>query len=123
MEKNNIIVFGGVKTKKKGTQADKMRGIARYVRQQADLIEKVTKMLECDAASYLAEVGLDFDEFTLSDNSVDALIQMFTGMADGKLENKQVYGASFFAVIEDERYFLKSSVYECYYVEHWRSII
>lgn len=118
MEKNNIIVFDGAKTKKKGTQADKMRGIARYMRQQADLIEKGTKILERDAASYLTEVGLDFDEFTLSDNSVDALIQMFTGMADGKLENKQVYGASFFAVIEDERYFLKSSVYECYYDEN-----
>lgn len=118
MAKNNIIVFGGSKTKKKGTQADKMREIAGYMRQQADLIEKGTKILECDAASYLAEVGLDFDDFTLSDNSVDALIQMFTGMANGKLENKQVYEASFFAAIEDKRYFLKASVYECYYDEN-----
>lgn len=115
MEKNNIIVFGGSKTKKKGTQADKMRGIARYVRQQADLIEKVTKMLECDAASYLAEVGLDFDEFTLSDNSVNELLQLFLGMANGKLKNKRIYGAVFVAVIEDERYFLDSLVLDDYY--------
>ena len=95
MAKNNIIVFGESKTKKKGTQADKMRGIARYIRQQADLIEKGTKMLECDAASYLADVGLDFADFTLSDNSTNEFFQLFTGMADGKPENKRMYGAVF----------------------------
>lgn len=115
MEKNNIIVFGGVKTKKKGTQADKMRGIARYMRQQADLIEKGTKILERDAASYLADVGLNFDEFTLSDNSTNELFQLFTGMVDGKLENKRMYEAVFCSVLEDERYFFDAWVLDDYY--------
>lgn len=115
MEKNNIIVFGGAKTKKKGTQADKMRGIARYMRQQADLIEKGTKILDRDAASYLADVGLNFDEFTLSDNSTNELFQLFTGMVDGKLENKRMYEAVFCSVLEDERYFLDAWVLDDYY--------
>ena len=83
MAKNNIIVFGESKTKKKGTQADQMHGIARCMRQQADFIEKGTKILECEAASYLAEVELDFADFTLSDNSTNELFQLFTGMEMG----------------------------------------
>lgn len=115
MAKNNIIVFGGSKTKKKGTQADQMHGIARCMRQQADLIEKGTKILECEAASYLAEVELDFDEFTLSDNSTNELFQLFIGMVDGKLENKRMYEAVFCSVLEDERYFLDAWVLDDYY--------
>lgn len=115
MAKNNIIVFGESKTKKKGTQADQMHGIARCMRQQADLIEKGTKILECEAASYLAEVELDFADFTLSDNSTNELFQLFTGMVDGKLENKRMYEAVFCSVLEDERYFLDAWVLDDYY--------
>ena len=92
-----------------------MRGIARYMRQQADLIEKGTKILERDAASYLADVGLNFDEFTLSDNSTNELFQLFTGMVDGKLENKRMYEAVFCSVLEDERYFFDAWVLDDYY--------